>query len=147
VTAARKGHPGARETDHVQLTLTELANRSASAERTIRYYIARGILAGPVRRGRGAFYSGEHLARLGEIRRQQERGRTLAEIERDAHGREVAKLTEPEAWWLYPVSADVLVQVRGGISPWRARAVKSALAKLARQLSSGDTTERRDDES
>jgi hypothetical protein len=131
-------HRGTHEPNTVQFNLAELADKSATPERTIRYYITRGILAGPVRRGRGAVYTTEHLARLAEIRRQQQRGHTLAEIERETCGSEGVRLAEPQAWWLYPVSDDVLVQVRGGINPWRARVVKSALVKLARQLSSDD---------
>ena len=48
--------------------------------RTIRFYIARGLLDGPVKAGRGAVYTADHLARLERIKEMQAEGRMLAEI-------------------------------------------------------------------
>ena len=138
-TVTRKDQFEGREREAVRLSLAELSEQAGVPGRTIRYYIARGILDGPVRGGRSAFYTTEHLQRLAEIRRRQESGRTLAEIEHDTKGAEPAQhLPEPQGWWMYPVSGDVVVQVRSGLSPWRARAEKSALARLAGELSSSD---------
>jgi len=117
------------------LSLAELATESGVPERTIRYYIARGLLAAPARSGRGAFYTGEHLGRLREIRQQQRQGLTLAEIERRQEaGAPPRNLPEPELWCAYTLASDVVVQVRSGGSPWRVRQVKSALGRLAREL-------------
>lgn len=122
-----------------ELSLAELATESEVPERTIRYYIARGLLAGPARSGRGAFYTGEHLERLQEIRRKQRQGLTLAEIERRREaGALRSRLPEPERWWAYTLAPDVVVQVRTGGSPWRVRQVKSALDRLARELESSE---------
>ena len=60
----------------VELSLAELAERSGTPGRTIRFYIARGLLAGPFKAGRGASYGEAHLARLAEIREWQEKGLT-----------------------------------------------------------------------
>lgn len=64
-----------------ELTLDELVARSGLAVRTIRFYTGRGILPAPVRRGRSAVYTNDHLARLELVRELQAHGFTLAAIE------------------------------------------------------------------
>ena len=63
-----------------RLTIEELAARAGVRVRTIRFYIADGLLPGPGGRGRAAAYTDEHLARLRLIRRLVERHVPLAEI-------------------------------------------------------------------
>jgi DNA-binding transcriptional MerR regulator len=67
-------------------TLAELSEESNIPARTIRFYIARGLLDGPVRAGRGAVYRPEHLARLEKIKELQAEGRMLAEVAHDLNG-------------------------------------------------------------
>ncbi len=62
------------------LTIDELAEQAGVPIRTVRYYIAEGLLPGPGTRGKGALYSGEQLSRLLLIRRLTERHMPLAEI-------------------------------------------------------------------
>lgn len=64
-----------------ELTLNELVARSGLAARTIRFYTGRGMLHAPVRRGRSAYYTADHLARLELVRELQAHGFTLAAIE------------------------------------------------------------------
>jgi DNA-binding transcriptional MerR regulator len=64
------------------LTIDELAMATGLTVRTTRYYASLGLLPAPVRRGRMAYYGGEHLARLQLIRALQDHGFTLAAIER-----------------------------------------------------------------
>jgi DNA-binding transcriptional MerR regulator len=116
-------------------SLTTLAAESGVPERTIRYYIARGLLSPPARGGRGAFYTAAHRDRLREIQRRQSEGLTLAEIEREGEaGAARLRLPEPEPWLQYTLAPDVVVQVRPGAGPWRVRQIKSALDRLAREL-------------
>jgi DNA-binding transcriptional MerR regulator len=61
-------------------TLTELAEAAGITGRTIRYYIAQGVLQNPVSQGCNAHYTEEHLERLRFIKTHQERGASLAEI-------------------------------------------------------------------
>ena len=123
-------HPNA------EFSLETLAKKSGVTERSIRYYIARGLLNGPARGGRGAFYTEDHLKRLEEILDKQRKGLTLGEIERSGEGASlVGPLPEPETWWAYPISSDVVVQVRSGTSPWRLHQIRTALAQLAHELS------------
>ena len=62
------------------LTIEELAERVGTPVRTIRFYIAEGLLSGPGTRGKAASYSGEHLLRLRLIRRLSEQRVPLAEM-------------------------------------------------------------------
>jgi len=61
-------------------TLRELAAETGVPERTIRFYISRGLVDPPLRSGRGAAYGAGHKARLEEIRKLQAEGLMLAEI-------------------------------------------------------------------
>jgi DNA-binding transcriptional MerR regulator len=130
-----------------ELSLEALASESGLTERTIRYYISRGLIDGPARGGRGAFYTSEHLKRLREIQRNQQQGLTLTEIERlgetaSAPGR----LPQPETWYAYPLADDIVVHVKAGSNPWRQHQVKSTLERLARELSPRDAAPRKERE-
>jgi DNA-binding transcriptional MerR regulator len=61
-------------------TLTELADLAGVTPRTIRYYIAQGLLPSPGQPGPGAKYGETDLARLRVIRRLQTEHLPLAEI-------------------------------------------------------------------
>ena len=127
-------------------SLQELAAEVGLPARTIRFYIARGLVPGPAQAGRGAAYTGEHLARLRAIRRLQAKGLMLADIARQLGGEKPeAALPEPSAWWRYPLQEDVVVWVRTGLSPWRTRQVRAVLAEMASRLGAIDEEERKDD--
>lgn len=118
-----------------QWTLLELAEQAGMPARTVRFYIARGLLPGPASAGRGALYGSEHLERLVRIRRLQEKGQTLAEIGLALDGAKSAGLPPPLAWWQYPLGEDVVVWVRADASPWRLKQVRKALEQVTAQLS------------
>lgn len=61
-------------------TLKELAEEAGVPERTIRFYISRGLVDPPLRGGRGAAYGEKHKERLELIRSMQAQGMMLAEI-------------------------------------------------------------------
>ncbi len=129
-----------------ELSLTDLAAESRVTERTIRYYISRGLLEGPARGGRDAFYTNAHLKRLREIQQQQKRGLTLTEIERFSVTPMLpAPLPIPEAWWAYAIAEDIVVQVKAGISPWRQHQVRATLERISRDLSSVNAAERKEE--
>jgi DNA-binding transcriptional MerR regulator len=116
------------------LTLSELAEASGLPARTIRFYIARGLLDGPLKAGRGAVYTPEHLARLQRIKGLQAEGRMLSEIGRVLGGAETNYAAEPTAWWQHAVAEDVVVWTRTDVSPWRTKQVRAAIGELARLL-------------
>jgi DNA-binding transcriptional MerR regulator len=63
-------------------TLPDLCDLAGVTPRTVRYYIAQGLLVSPAGAGPGARYGAHHLARLRLIRRLQRDHLPLAEIRR-----------------------------------------------------------------
>jgi DNA-binding transcriptional MerR regulator len=117
------------------MTLAELAEKCGLPGRTIRFYIARGLLPGPGKAGRGATYGEKHLERLREIERLQGQGMTLGEIAHQLAGEAGRGASiEPSAWWQYPVAEDVVVSVRADASPWRLKEIRTYLAQMASGL-------------
>ena len=107
-------------------TLSGLSEESGVPARTVRFYIARGLLDPPAVAGRGAVYGDAHLGRLREIRALQAKGLTLAEIGlMNAAARREQPLPAPESWWQYRLSGDVVISLRAGMSPWRLRQVRA----------------------
>jgi DNA-binding transcriptional MerR regulator len=116
-------------------TLAELAEASGIPARTIRFYIARGLLDGPLKAGRGASYTADHLARLEEIKRLQTEGRVLAEIAQILEGGPTAQLAAPPtSWWQHVIEDDVMVWVRTDVSPWRMKQIRAAVDDIASRL-------------
>lgn len=68
------------------MTAEELAEQAGVPVRTVRYYIAEGLLPAPSGRGRGTVYTEEHLLRLRLIRLLVEQRRPLAEIRQQLAG-------------------------------------------------------------
>lgn len=124
-----------------EFSLEQLAEASEIPARTIRYYIARGLLDGPSKAGRGATYTPDHLARLQQIKRLQAQGRTLGEIDAvltaDADGAGVAPDASP--WWRYELAPDVVVMARADVSPWRSRLIREAVRELGARLAASGT--------
>jgi DNA-binding transcriptional MerR regulator len=121
--------------DKTTWTLSELAGETGLTARTIRYYIARGLLDGPGTAGRGAAYNAAHVERLREIQRLQAEGRMLAEIGRaDAP----ATLPEPVTFQQYALAEGVVVTVRADLAPWRLKQIRQALARCASELKQED---------
>jgi DNA-binding transcriptional MerR regulator len=119
-------------------TLAELSAASGIPARTIRFYIARGLLAGPVKAGRGAVYTDEHLARLEAIKDLQASGRMLSEIVHDLSPSAAAKTVAPSPWLQFAIQDDVTVWVRSEISPWRMKQIRAAVDDLAARLREPD---------
>ena len=117
--------------DHI--TLAELSERSGTPARTIRFYIARGLVQGPVKAGRSAAYTKEHLERLARIRQLQAEGRALSEIA-PLLNQAKAPAVAPSAWWQYQIADDIVVCARADVTPWRAHKVRAAIEELTRRL-------------
>jgi DNA-binding transcriptional MerR regulator len=83
-------------------SLTELADLAGVTPRTVRYYLAQGLLPATGQSGPGSKYDDGHLARLRLIRRLQAEHLPLAEIRRrlddlgDDEIRELAGTGDPE---------------------------------------------------
>jgi DNA-binding transcriptional MerR regulator len=116
-------------------TLAELSEEANLPARTIRFYIARGLLEGPVKAGRGAIYTDEHLARLEQIKALQAEGRMLGEIARElSAGAPAPEEVTPTPWWQHVIEDDVTVWVRGDVSPWRMKQIRAAMVEMASRL-------------
>jgi DNA-binding transcriptional MerR regulator len=125
-------------------TLTELSEHSGIPARTIRFYIARGLLDGPVKAGRGAVYTAEHLARIEEIKRLQSQGRMLAEIAQILDGGPRAQTASPPScWWQHVIADDVVVWVRADVSPWRTKQIRGAIDEMASRVGAPKSKQRR----
>jgi DNA-binding transcriptional MerR regulator len=64
-----------------EMTLDELTKRVGMSVRNVRFYTTKGLVPGPVRRGRSGYYSADHVARLELVRELQAHGFTLSAIE------------------------------------------------------------------
>jgi DNA-binding transcriptional MerR regulator len=118
--------------DKESWTLSELAEETGLTARTIRYYIARGLVDGPDVAGRGAVYSRRHVDRLVEIQRLQSEGRMLAEIA--AVDVDSVELPVSITFQQYEIAEGVVVNVRADLAPWRVKQIRQALAKCTAEL-------------
>jgi DNA-binding transcriptional MerR regulator len=114
-----------------ELTVDELAARSGTTVRTIRFYAGRGLLPPPRLRGRTGLYGPEHLARLELVNELSALGFTLSAIEN--HLRRVPPAAGAEALALH----------RALLTPWVPEQVdevdRAALDRRAgRHLSDAD---------
>jgi DNA-binding transcriptional MerR regulator len=124
------------------LTLAELSEASGIPARTLRFYIARGLLDGPVKAGRGAVYTAQHLERIEKIKRLQSEGRMLADIVHLLNGNESAESGPPPSpWWQHVIHDDVMVWVRGDVSPWRMRQIRAAIGDFSGRLSGNESAD------
>ena len=64
----------------MKLSLQQLSEKTDVPERSIRFYIQKGLLSRPQGEKRGAYYSQHHLADLLRIRQWQEAGLSLDAI-------------------------------------------------------------------
>ena len=117
-------------------TLGELAEMTGLSRRTIRYYISRGLLPGPLKAGRGSRYGAEHLERIRRIRELQERGMTLAEIALRLAGGRRSPLPDPVPWQVFELADDVVVRVRRDVPPWRLKQIRRGMEALMVHLES-----------
>jgi DNA-binding transcriptional MerR regulator len=71
--------------DASAVTPINAAARAAPSERTIRFYVTRGLVSPPEGRGTAATYSYRHFLQLLAIKLKQMEGATLAAITKDMH--------------------------------------------------------------
>lgn len=124
-------------------SLGQLAKLSGVPARTIRYYIARGLLDGPGKGGRGSSYAAAHRARLRQIQALQKQGRTLAEIHAAGPENQFERAPLASATWRHhELAAGVVLALRSDVTPWRAHVVTQYMNELARALRSQDAATR-----
>lgn len=67
------------------LSFAELVERTGESERTLRYYVHLGLLAGPAEKGPAARYPASHVERVAWIRAQQALGVPLRQVAQELH--------------------------------------------------------------
>lgn len=119
-----------------EFKLGELAAVAGVSPRTVRLYIAKGVLRGPIRAGRDAAYTREHLEGIRRIQELQAQGLTLAEIRlRQSGDPKDGRMARPVPFWRFEVTPDVTVEVRGGLDGWRMKRVIRGISALTEHLS------------
>ena len=129
---------GLQNNEEQEYTLQELAEKTNTPPRTIRYYISKQLLPPPIRAGRDAAYSSTHVERLETIQVYKKQGYTLNEIKRIviANGNEV-KLPEPIMWQRYRISDYLEVNVRSDTPPWLYRGILNQIQRIKEFLNRG----------
>ncbi len=113
----------AYDPEDARYTLTELADLAGVTPRTVRYYLAQGLLPAVGVAGPGAKYADTHLARLRLIKRLQRAHQPLAEIRHrlaQLDDDAIAAITSVTENGPPPASAlDYILQVTGQVGPVR----------------------------
>ncbi len=126
-----------------ELPIDELCARTGFTRRTVRYYVAEGLLPPPAGRGRGGFYGRAHVARLEAIRALRARGLGLEAIRRLLAGETGARSLDPSPIpppprralvARYPLAAGVVLEVTREAEERLGAALPRALALLAETL-------------
>ncbi|MFG6468425.1 helix-turn-helix domain-containing protein [Roseateles sp. BYS87W] len=126
-----------------RLSLDTLASLTGVSPRTIRFYIAQGLLDRPEGEKRGAHYLQRHLDQLLQIRRFSEAGHSLDRIRALMQGAPEdppRQRTEPgavEVWSRMTLVDGLELHVepgRAGLSPEQLRALLQGLTQLYHQV-------------
>ena len=113
-------------TESARYAIGDLAGLAGSTPRTIRYYVAQGLLPPPDGVGAGAHYTDAHLARLRLIRRLQRQHQPLSEIRQ-----QLASLADAEVAALVADDADDLAPPDSALDYLRAILAGSSPAQVA----------------
>jgi DNA-binding transcriptional MerR regulator len=110
------------------------AARATPSQRTIRFYVAKGLVAPPEGRGTAATYTYRHFLQLLCIKLRQMEGATLAAIIRDMHDQTGDVLERRAAQALGPgLPAPDRLSLRGSDSLPRGRSGRAISSWLARE--------------
>jgi len=115
-------------------SLTELAEAAGITGRTVRYYIAQGVLQNPVSQGCNAHYTDEHLERLRFIKTHQERGVTLASIKSLLGGSQTRDAIGVQSYLRIPIQDGVFLDVRADVFQERRFLILDAVLDLAKRM-------------
>jgi DNA-binding transcriptional MerR regulator len=133
-------------------SIDELAVLAGVTPRTIRFYIAQGLLDRPVGEKRGAHYLTRHLEQLLLIRRWTDAGLSLDRVRELLQGAPEdppPRRTQPgsiEVWSRVTLADGLEVHIepgRAGLSPEQVRALVQGITGLYRQVRAG--TDAQDD--
>ena len=133
----------ATEADAERFSIDELSVLAGLTPRTVRYYIAEGLIDRPVGEKRGAHYVRRHLEQLLLIRRWTDAGLSLARVRELTAGapEDPAPQRAPpgsvEVWSRVTVADGLEIHVepgRAGLDPAQMRQLVQGISALYRQL-------------
>lgn len=123
------------------ITIDELAARTETPVRTIRYYIQQGLVSRPQGEKRGAYYTEAHLHELIEIRRWIGAGMSLERIRdllhpttQTAQTTTAAPLPAPRTLHAFDLSHGITLQIDRKQASLTQRQIEGLLATLAEHL-------------
>lgn len=133
----------------MKISLQQLSERADVPERSIRFYIQKGLLPRPQGEKRGAFYDEGHLTDLLRIRRWQEAGLSLEAIGDLLQGQRESPLSTPRPGAIevrsHLLLADGLELVvspeRAGLTQAQVRQLFLAVQAAYAELTENDATE------
>jgi len=102
----------------VEYTIAELAEAAGLSARTVRYYMAEGLLPSPIGSGKKAHYDDSHLTALEQIKDLKKLGYSLDQIRQmTSDARETTTVSgaqwyPDEMWEAYRIHPDVMVSLR-----------------------------------
>jgi DNA-binding transcriptional MerR regulator len=126
-----------------RFSIDELATLAAVTPRTVRYYIAQGLLDRPAGEKRGAHYLRRHLEQLLLVRRWTDAGLSLDRVREliagapDEPPRRAVPPGSVEVWSRLTLADGLELHVepgRAGLSPEQVRALVRGLTALYRQV-------------
>lgn len=132
-----------RAKDSSRYSIDELATLAGVTARTVRYYIAEGLLDRPEGEKRGAHYVDRHLRQLLQIRRWTDTGLSLERVRELRAGASDDPPPRParpgtvEVWSRITLADGVELQVepgRAGLSPEQVRALVRAVQAAYRTV-------------
>lgn len=100
-----------------RFTIDELADAAGTPKRTIRYYIAQGLISPALGRGRSAYYTPSHLEELERVKLLRQRGLSIEEI----RARRQERPAEPprgETWERFRPHPALEVHLRADAPPY-----------------------------
>lgn len=145
--------PEAASAPTERFSLDELATLAGTTPRTVRYYIAEGLVDRPVGEKRGAYYLRGHLEQLLLVRRWTDAGLSLERVRELMAGAPedpAPRRTPPgsvEVWSRITVADGLEVHLEPGradLTPGQVRALVRGITALYRQVRSAKTGEPED---
>ena len=138
------------KSDTKKFTIDEICALVEMNERTVRYYIQKGLVDRPEGIGKGAFYSHSHLEQLLAIRKWKAAGLSLERIQDILDSEKVGGAGEQplppplpkkqgtvEVWSHMHISDGIELHIepkRAGLSPEQVRALFKVVMNLAQKI-------------
>jgi DNA-binding transcriptional MerR regulator len=115
-------------------TIEELSQITGFSRRTIRYYIAEGLLEPPAGRGRGGFYFDSHVETLTRIRTLRNGGVRLSAVAEMLSGGGAVRVPSERALWIrYEIEPGLEIHVERGLEE-RRRGDLEEVVRVARSI-------------